>query len=46
MGPEKAAAFFNNDHTHTSLQGARMNARSIVEGLKATDCPLKKYCTD
>ncbi|MCD8555544.1 MAG: rhamnogalacturonan acetylesterase [Bacteroides graminisolvens] len=46
MGPEKAAAFFNNDHTHTSLQGARMNARSIVEGLKETDCPLKKYCTD
>lgn len=43
MGPEKAAAFFNNDHTHTSLQGAHMNARSIAEGLKASECPLKKF---
>jgi len=25
------------------LKGARMNAQSIAEGLKVTDCPLKKY---
>lgn len=43
MGAKKSAAFYNTDHTHTSLKGARMNARSIAEGLKATDCPLKKY---
>lgn len=35
--------YFNNDHTHSSLKGARLNARSIAEGLQATDCPLKEY---
>lgn len=43
MGPKKSAVFYNTDHTHTSLKGARMNAQSIAEGLKVTDCPLKKY---
>lgn len=43
VGLEKAAAFYNTDHTHTSLKGAQMNARSIAEGLKTTDCPLKKF---
>lgn len=43
MGPEKSAANFNNDHTHTSLQGARFNAKSIAEGLEQTECELKKY---
>lgn len=43
MGPKKTPAFYNTDHTHTSLKGARMNARSIAEGIKATNCPLKKY---
>lgn len=43
MGAEKAAAFYNKDHTHASLKGARMNACSIAEGLKASDCSLKKY---
>nr|WP_061437817.1 rhamnogalacturonan acetylesterase [Bacteroides intestinalis] len=42
MGPKKSAVFYNTDHTHTSLKGARMNAQSIAEGLKVTDCPLKK----
>ena len=26
-----------------TLYGARMNARSIADGLKATDCPLKDF---
>lgn len=43
MGPKKTTAYYNTDHTHTSLKGARMNARSIAEGLKASDCPLKNY---
>lgn len=43
MGLEKAASCFKNDHTHTSLEGARMNARSIAEGLEASGCPLKNY---
>ena len=43
MGKEKASAFFNRDHTHTSLEGARLNAKSIIEGLKHTNCTLKNY---
>ena len=40
---KKAADYYNNDHTHTSLKGAHMNAKSIADGLKLTDCPLKQY---
>ena len=47
MGYEKGLRFvgeyFNHDHTHTSLKGARMNAKSIAEGLQAVGCPLKDY---
>lgn len=43
MGQEKAKAYFNHDHTHSSLKGANLNAQSIVKGLKAGKCPLKKY---
>ncbi len=42
-GPQKATAYFNHDHTHSSLKGARMNAKSIAEGLKKSKCPLKKF---
>ncbi len=42
-GQKKAVAYFKKDHTHASLKGARMNAKSIVKGLKKTDCPLKDY---
>ena len=42
-GQEKAAAYYNHDHTHSSLKGAHMNAKSIVEGLKKSNCPLKNY---
>ncbi len=42
-GQKKAAAYFKKDHTHASLKGAKMNAKSIVKGLKKTDCPLKDY---
>lgn len=43
QGLRLVGEYFNNDHTHTSLKGARMNAQSIVDGLKASDCPLKDY---
>lgn len=42
-GMKKAAAYYNRDHTHTSLKGAHMNAESIAKGLKETNCPLKDY---
>ena len=37
---QKAAVYFNHDHTHTSYQGALMNVRSLVKGLKAQKSPL------
>lgn len=34
LGAEKVAAFFPLDHTHTDREGAELNARSVVAGLK------------
>jgi len=43
-GPDKVKEFFPNEHTHTSPAGARINAESVVEGIKATkDCPLINF---
>lgn len=42
MGKEKAKAMFKQDHTHTSLAGARLNARSVAKGLKKIKSPLSK----
>jgi len=39
---QKASAWFNHDHTHTSLLGARNNAKSVAEGLKKINSPLAK----
>lgn len=38
-----AAGYFNHDHTHTSLKGARNNARLVGKGLKAINSPLAEY---
>jgi rhamnogalacturonan acetylesterase len=39
-----AEYFTVKDHTHTSAAGARMNAESVVEGLRnLKNSPLKKY---
>ena len=40
---EKASRYFNHDHTHTSLLGAQMNARSVAQGLRAIHSPLADY---
>ncbi len=37
---EKAMKYFNHDHTHTSLLGARNNAQSLKKGLEAINSPL------
>jgi rhamnogalacturonan acetylesterase len=44
-GEEKVAGYFTTkDHTHTSPAGARLNAGSVVEGLKRLKrSPLKKF---
>lgn len=47
LGQTKVATFFPLDHTHTSLEGAELNARSVVAGLKALpDTPLTPYFSD
>ncbi|HEV8592819.1 MAG TPA: hypothetical protein VGQ55_12010, partial [Pyrinomonadaceae bacterium] len=45
-GPEKVGAeyFTTKDHTHTSPAGAKLNADSVIEGLRnLKKSPLKKY---
>ncbi len=43
LGESGAARYFKNDHTHSSLHGARLNAVGVAEGLLASDCSLKDY---
>lgn len=35
IGREAAKEYFNHDHTHTSLTGARQNAKSVQQGMRA-----------
>jgi rhamnogalacturonan acetylesterase len=45
-GAEKVGStyFTARDHTHTSPEGARLNAESVIEGIKHLKCStLKKY---
>ena len=44
MGPEQVKELFPGDHTHTNEAGARINAASVVAGLKQNKKhPLTKY---
>ena len=44
MGEDKVKELFYGDHTHTNPGGARSNAASVVEGLRAlAECPLCRY---
>ena len=40
---EKVKAYYKKDHTHTSLKGARHNAKCVAKGLKKMKSPLAKY---
>jgi len=40
---EKAMKYFNHDHTHTSLLGAKTNAQSIAKGLRDNKSPLANH---
>ncbi len=40
---ERASKFYNRDHTHTSKQGALLNARSVAKGLKEIGSTLADY---
>lgn len=43
LGPDGTGHLFRDDHTHTSLEGARMNASSVAEGLRQSQSPLREY---
>lgn len=43
LGEEKVRAFFPKDHTHPNYEGAKLNAESVVEGIKNTSSGLRKY---
>jgi len=44
LGPEKVKSFFPRDHTHTSAEGAELNARLVVVGLRGLDThPLDEF---
>ena len=43
MGPEKVKALFPQDHTHTSVEGADLNASLVVAALKGVGSPLVAF---
>lgn len=44
MGAEKVKAFFPGDHTHSNKAGAKLNAETVVQGIKELkNCELKAY---
>src|SRR6185437_1535802 len=42
-GPEKTALLFPKDHTHTSAEGAELNAQSVTIALRKAHSPLAAY---
>lgn len=34
LGPDKVKTFFQGDHTHTNIDGAKLNAETVIEQLK------------
>jgi hypothetical protein len=43
MEPAKLDTLFADERTHTTAAGARLNAESVVTGLKAIASPLTQY---
>ncbi len=43
LGPEKTAPLFPKDHTHTSPEGADLNARDVAQALRNAHSPLAAY---
>lgn len=44
LGPKEVKKLFQGDHTHTNVDGARMNAASVAEGIRqAKELALNKY---
>lgn len=41
LGPERVAALFHGDHTHTSLEGAQLTARVVTQALRELSDTLR-----
>ena len=46
MGLESVLPLFADEHTHTNAAGARVNAESVIKGLKDGHSPLTGYMLD
>ena len=47
LGQEKVNGLFGDEHTHTTPEGAVLNARCVVEGLRSLEgCKLVGYLVD
>lgn len=46
LGPVRVLELFPIDHTHTSPEGANINAAMVVSGLKAMNCPLMQMLSE
>lgn len=45
LGPDEVKKFFPGDHTHTNVEGAKVNAASVIQGIRnlSNDLPLVNY---
>jgi lysophospholipase L1-like esterase len=43
LGQEKTALLFPKDHTHTSAEGAELNAEAVATALRDAHSPLAAY---
>jgi lysophospholipase L1-like esterase len=47
MGPDKVNPLFGDEHTHTTMAGAEINAEAVIAGLKGLrNDPLAPYLSD
>jgi rhamnogalacturonan acetylesterase len=45
LGPDEVKKLFHGDHTHTNVDGAKINAASVVQGIRnlSNELPLVNY---
>lgn len=43
LGPHETAALFPADHTHTSIEGAELNAEAVVDALRLAGSPWPRF---
>jgi rhamnogalacturonan acetylesterase len=45
LGPDEVKKLFHGDHTHTNVEGAKINAASVVQGIRnlSKELPLVNY---